>query len=182
MDHTLQKVVGSQRISILDRFSGYNQILLHHDHQEKKKFTTPWGTFMYSKMPFNLINAWVTFQRAMDITFAEEKDRFVVIYLDDIIVYWDSDLYFYLLHIFAFLIPWRWVESLLKTSVSNIQCNNKSQSLMDNTEHLKNVFLKCRKFGISLNPKKSHFVMLEGKLIGHIISKDGINIDSSRVE
>ena len=38
------------------------------------------------------------------------------------------------------------------------------------------------KFGISLNPKKSHFALEEGKLLGHIISKDGIIIDSSRVE
>jgi hypothetical protein len=38
------------------------------------------------------------------------------------------------------------------------------------------------KFGISLNPKKSHFAMEEGKLLGHIISKDGIRIDPSRVE
>ena len=38
------------------------------------------------------------------------------------------------------------------------------------------------KFGISLNPKKSHFSLEEEKLLGHIISKDGIIIDPSRVE
>ena len=38
------------------------------------------------------------------------------------------------------------------------------------------------KFGISLNPKKSHFALEEGKILGHIISKDGIRIDPSRVE
>ena len=38
------------------------------------------------------------------------------------------------------------------------------------------------KFGISLNPKKSHFSLEEGKLLGHIISKDGIKIDPGRVE
>ena len=38
------------------------------------------------------------------------------------------------------------------------------------------------KFGVSLNPKKSHFVVDEGKLLGHIISKDGIKIDPARVE
>ena len=57
-----------------------------------------------------------------------------------------------------------------------------STSDLQHIDHLKKVFLKCRKFGISLNPKKSHFVMLEGKLLGHIISKDGIKIDPSRVE
>ena len=60
---------------------------MHLDDQEKTAFTTPWGTFMYSKMPFGLMNARATFQRAMDIAFAEEKDKFVVIYLDDITVF-----------------------------------------------------------------------------------------------
>lgn len=90
MDHILQKVVGSQRISMLDVFLGYNQILVHPNDQEKTTFTTLWGTFMYAKMPFGLMNVGATFQRAMDIAFAEERDKFVVIYLDDIIVYSES--------------------------------------------------------------------------------------------
>jgi hypothetical protein len=44
------------------------------------------------------------------------------------------------------------------------------------------VFEKCRKFGISLNPKKSLFELEEGKLLGHIISKDRIKIDPIRIE
>ena len=65
MDHILQKVVGSNRISLLDGFLGYNQVLVHLDDQEKTTFTTPWGTFMYVKMPFELMNTVDTFQRAM---------------------------------------------------------------------------------------------------------------------
>eukprot|EP00253_Pinus_taeda_P014994 PITA_14994 len=45
-----------------------------------------------------------------------------------------------------------------------------------------NQILKCIKCGISLNPKKSLFAMEEGKLLGHIISKDGIHIDPTRME
>jgi len=144
MDHILQRVVGSQRISILDGFSGYNQILVDLKDQEKTTFTTPWGTFMYSKMPFRLINAGATFQRAMDIAFAEEKDTILVIYLDDITVY--------------------------------------SNSNDEHIEHLQRVFRKCRRFHISLNPKKPLFSMKEVKLLGHIISKDGIKIDPKRVQ
>ena len=48
--------------------------------------------------------------------------------------------------------------------------------------HLKQVFDRCREFGISLNPAKSIFGVTEGKLLGHIISKDGIKIDPERVE
>ena len=91
MDHILQRVVGSTRISLLDGFSGYNQILVHIDDQAKTTFTTPWGTFMYVKMPFGLMNAKATFQRAMDIAFAKEIHDFLVIYLDDITIFSKSD-------------------------------------------------------------------------------------------
>jgi hypothetical protein len=47
---------------------------------------------------------------------------------------------------------------------------------------VRKVFLKCKKFGLSLNPKNSLFSTQEGKLLGHIISAEGVSIDSSRVE
>lgn len=49
-------------------------------------------------------------------------------------------------------------------------------------DHFRVVFVKCRKYGISLNPKKSLFGLEEGKLLGHIISKDGIRIEPTRIE
>ena len=119
-------------------FSGYNQIKVLLEDQEKTTFTTPWGSFMYVKMPFGLMNAGATFQRAMDSSFAKEIGKFVVIYMVDIMIYSRSD--------------------------------------KEHIHHLEKVFLKCRKFGISLNPKKSNFALEEGKLLGHIISKDGIKI------
>jgi len=144
MNHILQSVVGSQRISTVDGFSGYNQIMVHLKDQEKTTFTTPWGTFMYEKMPFRLMNAGAAFQRAMDIAFFEERDKILVIYLDDITVFLKSD--------------------------------------EEHVAHLLRVFRKCRRFGISLNPMKSNFSMKEGKLLGHIISQEGIRIDPKRVE
>ena len=71
MDHNLQKVVGSSRIYLLDGFSGYNQVLFHLDDQDKTTFNTPWGTFMYVKMHFGLMNVGATFQREMDIDFVD---------------------------------------------------------------------------------------------------------------
>ncbi len=133
MDKILQKVVESNRISLLDDFSGHNQVLVHPDDQEKTMFATPWGTFMYVKMPFGLMNAGENFQRAMDFTFADEMDHSIVIYLNDIAVFSKTD-----------------VEHL---------------------NHLRRVFEKCWKFGISLNPKKILFGLQEGKNLGHIISK-----------
>lgn len=75
---------------MIDGFSGYNQVALHDDDKEKTAFTTPLGTFMYDKMHFGLMNAGATFQRVMAIAFVGEKDKFIVIYLDDIIVFYQS--------------------------------------------------------------------------------------------
>ena len=91
MDHILQRVVGSRRISLLDGYLGYNQILVHPDDQLKTAFTTPWGTFMYVKIPFGLMNVGATFQRAMDITFSEKVGYFIIIYLDDVTIFSKTD-------------------------------------------------------------------------------------------
>jgi hypothetical protein len=64
MDHILQRVVGANRISMIDGFSGYNQIAVHEEDIEKTAFTTPWGTFMYDKIPFGLMNAGATFPKS----------------------------------------------------------------------------------------------------------------------
>ena len=61
MEHLLQRVLGARVMSFLDGFLGYNQGSIHPEDQEKTAFITPWGTFMYSKMPFGLMNAGATF-------------------------------------------------------------------------------------------------------------------------
>jgi hypothetical protein len=91
MEHILQRVTGASMMSMIDGFSSYNQVSVLPEDREKTTFTTPWGTFMYTKMPFGLMNAGATFQRAMDIAFVGEKDKFVVVYLDDITVFSKSD-------------------------------------------------------------------------------------------
>jgi len=80
----------------------------------------------------------------MDIEFVGEKDKFVLIYLDDITIY--------------------------------------SGSHQNHLQHLKKVFLKCKRFGISVNPKKSQFALEEGKLLGHVVSAAGVRIDPERVK
>ena len=106
-------------MSLLNGYSSYNQILVHEDDRDKTTFTTPWGTFHYAKMPFGLKNVGATFQREMDMEFANEKDVFLVVYLDDLTVFSNSD--------------------------------------EEHLYHLKIFFQRCRKYGVSLNPKKSFF-------------------------
>ena len=57
-----------------------------------------------------------------------------------------------------------------------------SNSHHDHLQHLRRVFLKYRRFGISLNPKKSQFALNKGKLLSHIVSAEGVKIDPVRVE
>ena len=83
----MQVVSGSEQFSLLDGFSGYNQILVKEDDRYKTTFTTKWGTMAYQKMPFGLSNAGATFQKAMDKAFQNLMYRFVLVYLDDITIF-----------------------------------------------------------------------------------------------
>eukprot|EP00253_Pinus_taeda_P020053 PITA_20053 len=55
--------------SLLDCFSGYNQVLVAESDRLKTNFRTKWGTFAYRRMLFRLVNVGTTFQRTMDIAF-----------------------------------------------------------------------------------------------------------------
>jgi hypothetical protein len=79
--------VRSEMLSLLDGFSGYNQVLVAHEDQLKTTFRTKWGTYAYRKMPFRLINVGATFQRAMDIAFRGLLGECVVVYLDDVTIF-----------------------------------------------------------------------------------------------
>ena len=87
MDFMLQQVIGFELMSMMDGFLGYNQVLKKESEPFKKKFTTPWETYVYVRMPFGLINVDATFQRAMDVAFHEYIDKFMVVYQDDLTTY-----------------------------------------------------------------------------------------------
>eukprot|EP00253_Pinus_taeda_P008408 PITA_08408 len=144
MEQILQSVVGSKLMSFLDGFSGYNQILVHPDDRLKTTFRTKWGTYAYQKIPFGLINAGATFQRAMDIAFKGLINRTVVIYLYDITIF--------------------------------------SKERSDHLHDLNQIFQRCKKYGISLNPKKCFFALVQGKILGFIVSKNGIYIDPDMIK
>ena len=139
MEQILQMVSSSELFSLLDRFSGYNQVLVAEEDKLKTIFRTKWGTFAYRRMPFGLINVGATFQRAMDIDFHGLIGHSVVVYLDDVTIF--------------------------------------TKKREEHAFHLKQIFEHYRKYGISLNPKKCMFVIIEGRLLGHVVSKKGISID-----
>ncbi|XP_070666661.1 uncharacterized protein [Malus domestica] len=65
LDQMLERLAGYKFYCFLDGYSGYNQIVIAPEDQEKTTFTCPFGTFAYRRMPFDLCNAPATFQRCM---------------------------------------------------------------------------------------------------------------------
>ena len=80
MEAMLQKVIGYKLMSMMYAFSRYNQVLVNEKEQFMINFTTPWGTYVYVRMPFGLINAGGKFQMAMDVAFHDYIDKFMVVY------------------------------------------------------------------------------------------------------
>jgi len=60
---------------------------MHLKDREKTAFTTRFGTYEFNVMPFRLCNAPATFQRLMDRIYKDIAWKFVVVYLDDTIIY-----------------------------------------------------------------------------------------------
>ena len=73
-------------LSFMDAISGYNQIKVNEDDQERTSFVTGQGLFCYKVMPFGLKNEGATYQRLMNKMFAHQIGRNVQVYIDDMLV------------------------------------------------------------------------------------------------
>ncbi|RVW22903.1 Retrovirus-related Pol polyprotein from transposon 17.6 [Vitis vinifera] len=90
MDQVLERVSGHHFYCFLDGYSGYFQIEIDLEDQEKTTFTCPFGTFAYRRMPFGLCNVPATFQRCMLSIFSDMVERIMEVFMDDITVYGSS--------------------------------------------------------------------------------------------
>ena len=90
MDQLLERILGHPFYCFLDDYSGYFQIEIATEDQEKTTFTCPFGTYAYRRMPFGLCNAPATFQRCMLSIFSDLVERIMEVYMDDITVYGGS--------------------------------------------------------------------------------------------
>ncbi|GJT53667.1 reverse transcriptase domain-containing protein [Tanacetum coccineum] len=144
MDQILERLVGNEYYFFLDGFSGYFQIPIDPQDQEKTTFTCPYGTFAYRRMPFGLCNAPDMFQRCMVAIFHDMIEKTMEVFMDDFSVFRNS----------------------FGTCLS----------------HLDKVLKRGEDTNLCLNWEKSHFMVKEGIVLGHKISKNGIEVDKAKVD
>ena len=83
IDQMIERLSGHDFYCFLDGFSGYFQIPIAPEDQEKTTFTCPYGTFAYRRMPFGLCNTPTTFQRCMMAIFDDMIEDSMEIFMDD---------------------------------------------------------------------------------------------------
>ncbi|GJZ64861.1 reverse transcriptase domain-containing protein [Tanacetum coccineum] len=144
MDQMLERLAGNEYYCFLDGFSGYFQIPIDPQDQEKTTFTCPYRTFAYRRMPFGLCNTPGTFQRYMMAIFYDMIEETIEVFMDDFSVFGD---YF-------------------SSCLSNLD----------------KMLKRCEDTNLVLNWEKCHFMVKEGIVLGHKISKSGIEVDRAKVD
>ncbi|KAI3821357.1 hypothetical protein L1987_08923 [Smallanthus sonchifolius] len=144
IDQMLERLSGQQFYCFLDGFSGYFQIPIAIEDQEKTTFTCPYGTFAYRRMPFWLCNAPATCQRCMVAIFQDMIETSMEVLMDDF--------------------------SVLGSSFD--QCLHNLEKMMRS----------CIKTKLMLNWEKCHFMVTEGIVLGHKVSRAGIEVDRAKIE
>nr|GEZ31830.1 DNA-directed DNA polymerase [Tanacetum cinerariifolium] len=144
MDQMLERLAGNELYCFLDGFSGYFQILIDPQDQEKTTFTCLYGTFAYRRMPFGLCNALGIFQRCMMSIFHDIIEKTMKVFMDDFLVFGDN-----------------------------------FSSCLTNLDKMLN---RCKETNLVLNWEKCHFMCREGIVLGHKISKSGIEVNRAKVD
>jgi hypothetical protein len=86
IDQVIDSTAGCDLLCFLDCYSGYHQIAINEEDQEKTAFITPFGAYCYTTMSFGLKNADATCQRAIQACFKRQLNKNVKAYVDDVVV------------------------------------------------------------------------------------------------
>ncbi|CAM8934234.1 unnamed protein product [Rhodiola kirilowii] len=144
IDQMLDRLAGKPYFCFLDGLSGYNQIPIAPEDQEKTTFTCPFGTFASRRMSFGLCNAPGTFQRVVTSIFSDMIGSFIEVFMDDFTVHGDS----------------------FDTCLGN----------------LSTVLERCVSINLVLNYEKCHFMVTHGVVLGHIVSREGVEVDKAKID
>ena len=83
----LDKFKGTSYFTILNLASGFHQVEMKLENIEYTVFTTEFGIYKFLVIPFGLMNALLIFQQLVDKIFTSSKKNFILVYIDDIIIF-----------------------------------------------------------------------------------------------
>ena len=144
IDILFDQLFGARYFSKIDLRLGYHQIKIRIEDIPKTAFSTRYGLYEFTVMSFGLTNAPAYFMYLMNSIFMEELDVFVIIFIDDILIY--------------------------------------SKTKEDHARHIHIVLQKLRDHHLYAKFSKCEFWLEEVSFLGHVLSKDGIAVDPSKVQ
>ena len=144
IDDLFDQLQGAAVFSKIDLRSGYYQLRVRPEDVSKTAFRTRYGHFEFLVMPFGLTNAPAAFMDLMNRVFQPYLDRFVIVFIDDILVY--------------------------------------SRTEAEHVEHLRIVLQILRERQLYAKLDKCEFWLSQIHFLGHVVSRDGVAVDPSKVE
>lgn len=144
IDDLFDQMKDAKIFSKIDLRSGYHQVRIKVEDISKNLFRTRYGHYEFTVVPFGLSNAPIVFMCLMNGVFRDYLDKFVIVFLDDILVY--------------------------------------SKSEEEHEQHLKMVLQVLREHRLYAKVSKCSFYQKKIHYLGHIISKDGIVVNSKKIE
>jgi hypothetical protein len=144
IDDLFDQLKDAKIFSKIDLRSGYHQVRIKDEDISKTAFRTRYGHYEFTVVSFGLTNGPVVFMCLMNGVFRDYLDKFVIIFLDDILVY--------------------------------------SKTEEEHDKHLRMVLQMLREHQLYAKLSKCSFYQRQIHYLGHIISKEGIDVDPEKVQ
>lgn len=144
IDDLFDQLQGAQFFSKIDLRSGYHQLRIRESDILKTAFRTRYGHYEFLVMSFGLTNAPAAFMDLMNRVFGQFIDQFVIVFIDDILVY--------------------------------------SRSREEHEQHLRMVLQTLRDHQLYGKFSKSEFWLESVAFLGHVVSRNGIEVDPQKIE